>query len=90
MTKDNNSYKNVRFKDNVNLACFNDLESVIFEKHPELAKLKNILINAGALSSLLAGSGPTVFGLFDEQKKAVSCRDGLADSYPVLILTRTQ
>ncbi len=90
LTRDHNSYKYVQFKNNTKLACFNDLETATFEKHPELSGIKDSLLNAGAFLSLLAGSGPTVFGLFDDLKKAESCRDKFAGFYPVVILTRTQ
>lgn len=90
LTRSNNFYKYVQFKNEIKLACFNDLEIVTLEKYPELSRLKDNLISAGALVSLMAGSGPTIFGLFDDREKAAACRDELADSYPLVILTRTQ
>ncbi|MFP3982691.1 MAG: 4-(cytidine 5'-diphospho)-2-C-methyl-D-erythritol kinase, partial [Desulfurivibrionaceae bacterium] len=90
LTRDNNFYKYVEFKNNLKLNCFNELESVTLARYPELSELKESLMNYGALVSLLAGSGPTVFGLFADREKAVICRDELADFYPVVILTRTQ
>lgn len=90
LTRDNNFYKYVKFKNNLELNCFNDLESVTLAKYPELSELKETLMHSGSLVSLLAGSGPTVFGLFADREKAVICRDKLADLYPIVILTRTQ
>lgn len=43
----------------------NDFERVIFEIEPEIKRAKNALLDAGAWSALLAGSGSSVFGVFD-------------------------
>lgn len=42
----------------------NDLEPVVFERHPGLAEARDRLREAGAAVALLAGSGSSVFGLF--------------------------
>src|SRR5438132_3263906 len=46
-------------------ALENDFERVVFEHAPEIERAKAALINAGAYSALLAGSGSAVFGIFD-------------------------
>jgi 4-diphosphocytidyl-2-C-methyl-D-erythritol kinase len=56
--------------------CFahNDFEGVIFRIEPEIARAKKALVEVGANSSLLAGSGSSVFGIFEnkqEQERAV-------------------
>ncbi|HJT29172.1 MAG TPA: 4-(cytidine 5'-diphospho)-2-C-methyl-D-erythritol kinase [Pyrinomonadaceae bacterium] len=43
----------------------NDFERVIFEIEPEIERVKNALLDAGAWGALLAGSGSSVFGVFD-------------------------
>jgi 4-diphosphocytidyl-2-C-methyl-D-erythritol kinase len=43
----------------------NDLESVTTEAFPEISKIKDMLIQFGASGSLMSGSGPTVFGVFE-------------------------
>lgn len=48
----------------------NILETVTVEHYPEIAELKKIMVEAGALNSLMSGSGPTVFGLFEDDKTA--------------------
>jgi 4-diphosphocytidyl-2-C-methyl-D-erythritol kinase len=52
----------------------NDFESVIFDIEPEIRRTKETLLQAGALSALLAGSGAGVFGIFadreDQQRAA--------------------
>jgi len=45
----------------------NDFERVIFEIEPEIERAKNALLEAGAWGALLAGSGSSVFGVFDSE-----------------------
>ncbi len=45
----------------------NDFERVIFEIEPEIERAKNALLEAGAWGALLAGSGSSVFGVFDSR-----------------------
>ena len=45
----------------------NDFESVIFEIEPEIERVKIALLDAGARGALLAGSGSSVFGVFDDE-----------------------
>jgi 4-diphosphocytidyl-2-C-methyl-D-erythritol kinase len=44
----------------------NDLEPIVSEKHPEISGMKAMLHEHGALGSLMSGSGPTVFGIFQD------------------------
>lgn len=53
----------------------NDLESVTVNAHPEVGEVREFLSLAGAQGVLMAGSGPTVFGLFAEKSQ----RDQAAD-----------
>lgn len=48
----------------------NVLESVTIERHPLIKKIKKDLIAKGAIGSLMSGSGPTVFGLFEDGQTA--------------------
>lgn len=48
----------------------NDLESVTLKLHPQLKDIKDLLLSHGALGSLMSGSGPTVFGIFRDEKDA--------------------
>ena len=45
----------------------NDFEVVIFEIEPEIGRAKQALLDAGARGALLAGSGSSVFGIFDDE-----------------------
>lgn len=46
----------------------NDFESVILRSNPEIERAKAALVNAGARQALLAGSGASVFGVFENQQ----------------------
>ena len=48
----------------------NILENVTEKKYPVIKQLKEIMLKNGALNSLMSGSGPTVFGLFEDEAKA--------------------
>ena len=48
----------------------NALETVTVKKHPIIAELKEMLMKNGALGALMTGSGPTVFGIFDDRQTA--------------------
>lgn len=48
----------------------NDFEPHIFAAHPAIAAAKAELLAAGAVYAAMSGSGSTVFGLFDDEKKA--------------------
>lgn len=43
----------------------NILETVTLKSHPEILNIKEQMMSLGALNALMSGSGPTVFGLFD-------------------------
>lgn len=48
-------------------ALQNDFEAIVFALEPEIGRAKAALLKAGAGSSLLAGSGSAVFGIFDSE-----------------------
>lgn len=50
--------------------CGNSFEEVTRGKYPQIEMIKTHLYNAGAVFSMMSGSGPTVFGIFDERRKA--------------------
>lgn len=53
------------FGDSLQTTLHNDFERVIFEIEPEISRAKQALVDAGARGALLAGSGSSVFGVFD-------------------------
>jgi 4-diphosphocytidyl-2-C-methyl-D-erythritol kinase len=58
----------------------NDLETVTASLHPEIVSIKAQLVRYGALGALMSGSGPTVFGIFSDLKKAENARDALSNN----------
>ena len=54
----------------------NDFEESVFAIHPAIAKLKQALLEKGAIYTSMSGSGSSVFGLFEKFP------DGVADAFP--------
>ena len=55
----------------------NVLENVTAVKYPEIGQLKEQMIEEGALGSLMSGSGPTVFGIYETLQKAEAAGDAI-------------
>ncbi len=67
----------------------NLLENVTLKKHKILIKLKEDMNKAGAIGSMMSGSGPTVFAFFDDMLKAQKCYDTMKANYKEVYITRT-
>ena len=50
----------------------NDFETIIVPAYPEIGQIKKTILEQGALFSSLSGTGSTVFGVFDDEAKAIS------------------
>lgn len=48
----------------------NVLETVTIPNYPIIDEIKKELLNTGAMNALMSGSGPTVFGIYDNLKTA--------------------
>ncbi len=48
---------------------FNDFEPSVFEKYPQIEKIKTELYAAGATFALMSGSGSSVFAIFEKEVK---------------------
>ena len=74
---------------------YNDLETVVFPFYPQVAQLKEILLNSrdtvGTLGSMMSGSGPTVFALLPDFEAAATLKSQLETTHPEIDfwLTRT-
>ena len=69
---------------------YNVFEDVLEpRRQAEINAIKAALIDCGALGAAMTGSGPTVFGLFDDLTAAESARDRLSGSYQDVFLCRT-
>lgn len=58
------------------LLC-NVLEGVTETEHPVIADYKRLMMEHGAMASMMSGSGPTVFGLVREKQQAWHLADAL-------------
>jgi 4-diphosphocytidyl-2-C-methyl-D-erythritol kinase len=54
--------------------CENILETVTGPKVPDIARLEKIMKNCGALTAIMSGSGPSVFGIFEDEGKAYEAK----------------
>ena len=48
----------------------NVLESFTIPNYPVISQIKEQMMDSGAVGSMMSGSGPTVFGLFDDSRTA--------------------
>ena len=48
----------------------NVLEAVTVPAYPVIRELKAKMMEGGAIGAMMSGSGPTVFGLFDDERAA--------------------
>jgi len=60
----------------------NVLESVSEKENKIITDLKKDMLLAGAKGSLMSGSGPTVFGLFDNMESAKEAEKIMKEKYP--------
>lgn len=58
----------------------NVLEIVTEKEYPVITDIKDLLKEKGAENALMSGSGPTVFGIFTEEKRAREAREALQQS----------
>lgn len=68
----------------------NTMEKTVIKKYPIIAQIKKDMLKYGALGSLMSGSGPTVFGLFDDKEKLLRCKEELEKKVPIVIATKTR
>ncbi len=71
-------------KEDSDLICDNlgnVLEQVTTAEHPVICDIKKKIVENGAKASLMSGSGPTVFGIFDNKDKAFMAETTLKEEY---------
>lgn len=68
----------------------NVLETVTVNMHPEIEELKNLMKDQGAINAIMSGSGPTVFGIFDDKDKVWEAAMTISDRElaPEVFITR--
>lgn len=67
----------------------NVLENVTVKKHQRLREIKKDILSMDALGVLMSGSGPSIFGFFEDMLKAQSCYDRMKTKYNEVYITRT-
>ncbi|MDE7225119.1 MAG: 4-(cytidine 5'-diphospho)-2-C-methyl-D-erythritol kinase [Acetatifactor sp.] len=68
----------------------NVLETVTVERYPVIARIKQEMLSCGALGSLMSGSGPTVFGIYESSEQAETACDHLKELGLAGVLSVTQ
>ncbi len=58
----------------------NVLETVTIPNYPVIAEIKEHMMEHGALNSMMSGSGPTVFGLFENEDVAAEAYEAMRAS----------
>ena len=67
----------------------NLLENVTLRKHRVISNIKEEFRSLDAIGTMMSGSGPTVFALFDDMLKAQKCYDEMKKKYKDVFISRT-
>lgn len=59
----------------------NVLETVTIPNYPVIDEIKNHMLSHGAVGAMMSGSGPTVFGLFDDEATAKKAYKAMRSSH---------
>lgn len=76
-------------KKEIAIRMYNVLQQVTEQMHPEIAKIRSRLLGYGAAGAIMSGSGPTVFGLFEQKETAERAYRAMRQCYPETFLTET-
>jgi 4-diphosphocytidyl-2-C-methyl-D-erythritol kinase len=68
---------------------YNSFDAVLSKEYPIIEQMKNRLKSLGSAAVNLSGSGPTVYGIFKQQKEMVQAFHKIKDEYPFVCKTRT-
>jgi 4-diphosphocytidyl-2-C-methyl-D-erythritol kinase len=84
-------YKTISEDDLNNISLFyqlfkNDFEEYVFKTYHEIRDIKNLMIDKGALFSLMSGSGSTVYGIFNDIETADNVRKSFPSKYLSMVL----
>ena len=58
----------------------NVLECLTIPLHPVIREIKDRMLELGAINSLMSGSGPTVFGIYEKDEELQKAYEALAES----------
>ena len=63
----------------ISASClYNIFEDAVIKNCPSVEKIKEVMLSAGALGALMSGSGPSVFGLFENSNAAKEAAEKLS------------
>ena len=68
---------------------YNVFEDILPRGKQEIAEIKSVMLDNNALGSIMTGSGPTVFGLYENKTDAQNAYDRLKENYRDCFLTQT-
>jgi 4-diphosphocytidyl-2C-methyl-D-erythritol 2-phosphate synthase len=73
----------------------NDFEKTVFSDYPEIGAVKKELLDNGAVTAAMSGSGASVFGIFDNIETRQTALKALGDrpnwrSFAVATISRTE
>lgn len=92
--KNRNTFKKLKEAIRLNLKSkiinnlFNDFEVSACVFYPQIKTIKKDLTKAGALKTLLAGSGLSMVGFFDDKKAVKKAEDLLGNKYRKIIISK--
>ncbi len=67
---------------------YNVLEEVTIKMHPEIKSIKEKMYNEKAIVSMMSGSGPTVFGIYDDYNEINLAYNNLMKEYKNVYIAR--
>lgn len=73
----------------VSIRMFNVLQQVTEQMHPEIAEIRSRFMELGAEGTIMSGSGPTVFGVFEEKETAERTYQVMQQRYQETFLVET-
>lgn len=82
-------YINLKEREKLYPLFENVFETVVFEEYPEVKKIKEEMLGFGCEAALMSGSGPTVFGIFENRENAKKAYGHFLKKYEKTFLTKT-
>ena len=58
-------------------SIFNVFESAVLPKCPKATEIKRMILSSGALCAMMSGSGPSVFGMFENKEMTQKAKQNL-------------
>lgn len=68
---------------------YNVMEDSIIPEHPQIGKIKEMMISNGALGALMSGSGASVFGLYEDLDYLKFAEKKLREEVPFVFSAKT-